>query len=85
MGPFDSILAIDATVVRLWNGLIEHFESNQPGQAALKAQFVFNVADSSANCLKVHSSRQHELTRWRSMGTWVANSLLLMDLGYYSF
>ena len=85
MGPFDSILAIDATVVRLWNGLIEHFESNQPGQAALKVQFVFDVADSSANRLKVHSSRQHELTRWRSMGKWVANSLLLMDLGYYSF
>jgi hypothetical protein len=31
MGSFDSILALDATVVRLWNGLIEHFESNQPG------------------------------------------------------
>lgn len=85
MGSFDSILSIDATVVRLWNGLIEHFESNQPGQAALKAQFVFNVADSSANRLQIHSSRQHELTRWRAMGTWVANSLLLMDLGYYSF
>lgn len=85
LGPFARILALDATIVRLWNGLLDTYESTNSEQAALKTQFIFNVADMSAHRLKVHSSRDHEVKKWRSMGRWVANCLMLMDLGYYSF
>ena len=85
LGPFDQILALDAAIVRLWDGLVGTFESTQDGQAALKMQFVLGVADMSANQLKVHSARPHEISRWRHMGPWVRGCLLLMDLGYDSF
>ena len=63
LGPFDPILALDAAIVRLWDGLVGTFESSQEGQAALKMQFVLGVADMSANQLKVHSARPHEISR----------------------
>ena len=85
LGPFDEILALDATIVRLWDGLIDLFESTHDGQAAATLQMVVTVAEMTANRLKIHSARQHELHRWRGMGEWVTGRLLLIDPGYYSF
>lgn len=85
IGPFEHILALDATIIRLWDGLLHRFPSTQQGQAGCKLQLVFDVVDMSAHRLKLHESRAHEVSQWRSMGGWVGGRLLLMDLGYYSF
>ena len=36
------------------------------------------------NRVKIRTDREHDLTAWKSMGPWVQNRLLLMDLGYHS-
>lgn len=85
MGAFQDILALDATIVRLWNALSSKFPSTTPGQASAKLHVVMSLSGSSPNRLKIRTGREHDTAAWRSIGDWVAKRLLLMDLGYHSF
>ena len=43
-----------------------------------------SLASMPPNRVKIRTDREHDLTAWKSMGPWVQNRLLLMDLGYHS-
>ncbi len=85
MGAFEDILAIDATLVRLYKSLASKFPSTTSGQAAAKLHVVMSLADMTPNRVKIRMGSEHDTAAWKSMGKWVAGRLLLMDLGYYSF
>ena len=85
LGAFEDILALDATILKLWDALAGSFASTAPGKAAAKLHVVMSLASMSPNRVKIRTGSEHDLTAWKTMGSWVNNRLLLMDLGYYSF
>ncbi len=85
LGAFEDILALDATLLRLWGALTGSFPSTTDGKAAAKLHVVMSLASMSPNRVKLRTGREHDTAAWKSMGSWVKNRLLLMDLGYYSF
>ncbi len=85
LGAFEDILALDATILRLWDALTVKFPSTTDGKAAAKLHVVMSLASMSPNRVKLRTGREHDTAAWKSMGPWVKNRLLLMDLGYYSF
>ena len=85
LGAFKEILAMDATLIRLWQHLADKFPSVNDGQAHAKLQLVINVCDMTPNQLKLSDGKSHELKQWKSLGPWLKDRLLLVDLGYYCF
>ncbi len=85
MGAFEDILALDATLVRLWDGLTQKYPSTTSGQAALKLHVVMSLAGGSPNRVKIRKGRENDLAGWRQVGSWMRKRLMLMDLGYHSF
>ena len=84
-GPFKDILALDATILALWDDLAERLPSCQEGSAALKMHLVISVLDYTPNTLKFRAGKDNDNAAWKGVGKWVEGKLLLMDLGYYSF
>ena len=85
MGAFEDILALDATIVRLWDALTLKFPSTTSAQASAKLHVVMSLSGCSPNRLKIRAGREHDTAAWRQMGSWVRKRLLLMDLGFHSF
>lgn len=85
LGAFEDILALDATLVRLWDALAPKFASTAQGQAAAKLHVVMSVASLTTQRVKLRQGREHDTCAWRTMGDWVKGRLLLIDLGYYNF
>ena len=84
LGAFEDILALDATLIRLWDALAPKYPSTAAHQACAKLHVVMSLVSMSPNRVKIRTGREHDLTAWKSMGPWVQNRLLLMDLGYHS-
>lgn len=84
-GPFKDILALDATLLALWDDLASRLPSCQNGSASLKMHLIISVLDYTPNRVKFRAGKDNDNAAWRGVGDWVKGKLLLMDLGYYSF
>ena len=82
---FRELLAVDSTVIQLHRLLADDFESTHEHQAAAKAHVVANVIDGGANSVKLTGQTTHDTGPVKTIGKWVSDCLLLMDLGYYDF
>lgn len=84
---FRDLLAIDATVIRLHDLLAKKYAACRTNhtKAAAKLHMVMSVLSGSPRRVKLTSERVGDSTPWRRVGQWVRGSLLLFDLGYYSF
>lgn len=85
MEGFRSLLAVDSTVVRLHELLAPTWEATNEGQAACKMHVVADIVDTAANSVQLTDQRTHDQGPWKTIGSWVEDCLLLMDLGYYDF
>lgn len=86
MRGFDDILAMDATVIRLFRGLCNKFPAcHDEEQAAMKLHAVMSVVDGSPNRIKLSGQRRADNAVWKKLGRWVEGCLMTFDLGYYDF
>ncbi len=87
LAGFKDVLAIDSSILRLHDLLEKPFPASRTNhtKAAVKLHAVMSVIDGSPRRVRVTSARMNDQTPWRRIGPWVANCLLLFDLGYYSF
>ncbi|AWV90585.1 IS4 family transposase [Bradymonas sediminis] len=82
---FSELLALDSTVIGLHQMLAHRWASTQPGQAAAKLHMVTNVVSGTANSVKMTGQTRADIGPWKTVGSWVKNCLLMVDLGYYDF
>lgn len=82
---FQELLAIDSTVFQLHEMLVDNFESTHPGEAAAKLHVVANVVDGKTNSVQLTDQTTPDNGPWKTIGSWVRNSLLTLDLGDYDF
>ncbi len=82
---FDDVLATDASVITLRDGLRHAYEACTRAGAALKVDGILSVLDVQAHRLRLSSQADHDLLGLRTIRRWCRGKLLLMDLGYYSF
>ena len=82
---FQELLAVDSTVFQLHEMLVDNFESTNPGEAAGKLHVVANVIDGKTNSVQLTGQTTPDNRPWKTIGSWVENSLLRLDLGYYDF
>lgn len=86
LAPFRDLLITDSTVMKLHDML----ESKFPGcrtnhsRAAMKLHMVMSVAGTGGNSIRLTDGRRHDC-RMLHIGEWVRGSLLLFDLGYFSY
>jgi len=87
LAGFHDLLAIDATVLRLHDLLADTYGACRTNhtRAAAKLHMVMSVVSGSPHSVKLTAERVRDTTPWRRVGKWVRGSLLLFDLGYYSF
>jgi putative transposase len=87
LSGFRELLAIDATVLRLHKLLAKNYAGSRTNhsKAAAKLHMVMNVIDGSPRKVRVTDGRTGDTVPWRYLGQWVQGSILLIDLGYYSF
>jgi hypothetical protein len=86
LAGFKDVLAIDSSVLRLHDLLEKRFPASRTNhtKAAAKLHTVMSVVDGSPRRVRVTNARMNDQTPWRRIGPWVANCLLLFDLGYYA-
>ncbi|MFU8806578.1 MAG: IS4 family transposase [Bradymonadaceae bacterium] len=82
---FRQLLAVDTTIIRLYDMLKGVFPSTQPSQAACKLHVLMNVLDGSPQRVKLSGGTTNDQGPWQKLGSWVNGCLLLFDLGYYNF
>lgn len=86
LAAFKEVLTTDSTVIRLHDLL----KAKRPAcrtnhtQAALKAHVILSVVGCGPSSVKVTSQLVHDGPVLRA-GSWVRDTLLLFDLGYYRF
>ncbi len=87
LAGFHDLLAIDATVLRLHDLLAGTYSACRTNhtEAAAKLHMVMSVVSGSPHSVKLTAERVSDTTPWRRVGKWVRGSLLLFELGYYSF
>lgn len=83
---FLDVILTDSTVVRLHDLLAKAFPACRTNhtQAALKAHAILSVTGGGKQSVKVTSERQHDGPVFR-VGRWVADRLLIFDLGYFRY
>jgi IS4 transposase len=76
----------DATVIRVHELLAKDFPGCRTNhtKAAVKLHTIISVSGASRNSVRMTSERRHE-NRLLTIGKWVADRLLIFDLGYYDF
>lgn len=86
VGPFRDVVLVDATVVKLLDGLKNVFRGSRTNSApaAVKLHAVMSVKGTGRSTVGVTSGRVHEI-RKLSIGPWVRGKLLVFDLGFYRF
>jgi putative transposase len=85
LGAFKDIVAMDSTILALYQGLLGDYPSCQKHQAACKLHVVMSLSKASPNRIMLDAGKADEHKGWRLIGPWVAGHLFLMDLGYYNF
>lgn len=86
LAPFRDLILTDATVVRLHDLLARHFPGTRTNQsrAALKLHVVMSVTGAGPQSVKLTGERVADHRALR-VGPWVAQRLLLFDLGYFKY
>ncbi len=85
LGPFADILALDDAILALWQRLAERLPSYHKGQAAHKLQLLISLKTYTPNQMLLDSGTSSDHKAWKILGPWLANKLVLCDLGYYNF
>lgn len=85
LGPFADVLALDATIFSLWTALAGRLPAYQKGQAAHKLQLLISLKDYTPNKMMLDAGTGSDHKAWKMVGSWVADKLVLCDLGYYNF
>lgn len=85
LAGFKELLALDSTVVQLHKLLASRWQSTDPDGAAAKLHMVTNVISGSPNRVQMSGQRTSDVGPWKTIGSWVTDCLLLIDLGYYEF
>lgn len=85
LGPFADILALDATIIALWERLAARLPAYRKGQAAHKLQLLISLKTYSPNRMMLDSGTSSDHKAWKMLGPWLADKLILCDLGYYNF
>jgi hypothetical protein len=86
---FEDLILIDSTIMKLHDNLERDFpgcgrrSGDKIAKAELKVQLVMGALSEAPMYVNFASGRSHE-TKTLEIGDWVANKVLLMDLGYYS-
>ena len=80
------MLMTDSTVIRLHDLLEKVFPACRTNhtKAALKAHAIISVTGAGKQSVKITSERKHDGPVFR-VGPWVAQRLLLFDLGYFNY
>jgi len=86
LAGFRDLLLTDATVIRVHDLLAKDFPACRTNhtKAAVKLHTIMSVTGASRHRVRLTSERRHE-NRVLSIGEWVAERLLIFDLGYYDF
>lgn len=86
LAAFRDVLMTDSTVVRLHRLLEDAFPACRTNhtKAALKAHAIISVTGAGKQSVKITSERRHDGPVFR-VGRWVADRLLLFDLGYFNY
>lgn len=86
LGQFRDLLIADSSVVRLHSSLQRSFSGTRTNHspASLKVHLVQKVTGAGLHRVKVTDGRQAD-SKTLKLGSWVQDSLLLIDLGYYQF
>jgi len=86
LSGFRDLLLTDATVIRVHDLLAKDFPACRTNhtQAAVKLHTIMSVTGASRQSVRMTGERRHE-NRVLNIGEWVAERLLIFDLGYYDF
>lgn len=86
LAEFRDLLLTDATVIRVHELLAKEFPGCRTNhtKAAVKLHTIISVSGATRNSVRMTSERRHE-NRLLTIGNWVADRLLIFDLGYYDF
>ena len=86
LAAFRDVLMTDSTVIRLHDLLEKVFPACRTNhtKAALKAHAIISVTGAGKQSVKITSERKHDGPVFR-VGPWVAQRLLLFDLGYFNY
>lgn len=79
------VLALDSSTFSLGQCLRTTLPSTSKDGAAIKLHSVINVLDGRTKTLKLSTGRASDVGRWTRIGSWVKGTLLLFDLGYFSY
>lgn len=84
--PFRDVLAVDSTVLALSDCLIRVFPGTRTNSspAAAKVNAVLSVLRCSIRSVVIAEEKRSEL-RFLRIGKWVRDTLMLFDLGYFSY
>ncbi len=83
LGAFKDIVAIDSTILALYQRLVGDYPSCHEGKAACKLHVIMSLSRASPNRVLIDAGKAAEHKGWRLIGDWVKGHLFLMDLGYY--
>jgi hypothetical protein len=78
-------VAIDSTLVGLWDLLRGDFTSTATAKASAKLHLVYNVIHGRPGEVRLSEGKASDQAPWKRVGPWVRGHLLLFDLGYYNF
>jgi putative transposase len=86
LAPFRDVLIADTMLIRLRDTLQTLYPGTRTNhsKASLKLSSVFSVTAQGPQNVKLAPGRAHD-GKLLTVGAWVRGSLLLIDLGYYSF
>jgi len=86
LAAFQDLVWTDATVIKLHDLLQDSYRGcgKVKNKAALKLHAVFSAKGAGKNSIRVTSQRKHEAPLFR-IGPWVADKLLLFDLGFFRY
>jgi len=86
LAAFRDVLLTDSTVIRLHALLAKAFPGSRTNhsKAALKAHAIISVTGAGKQSVKITSGRRHDGPVLRA-GQWLAERLLIFDLGYFNY
>ena len=84
LSRFIRVLALDSSSTHLPDQLASKYPGTRTA-AGMKLHCLFDIFGGHIHKVKQSSERVADLAAWRHLGPWLRGSLLLVDLGYYSY
>lgn len=81
---FRDVILVDTTLIRLHEALADFYPGLRNAKASLKVHTIFSVQGAGRRSVQLTSERGNEV-RTLVVGRWVANHLLVFDLGYFAY